>query len=55
MKKPEEYYHTNPDFSEFLWMAEDGADEGLQQQVFQLILVHAMKHLTYCLGIRENV
>ncbi|XP_067929274.1 polyadenylate-binding protein-interacting protein 2B-like [Watersipora subatra] len=33
MKKPEEYYSSGPDFSEYMWMAEDGAEEGLQQQI----------------------
>lgn len=32
MKKPEDY-GSGPDFSEYMWMAEDGAEEGLQQQV----------------------
>lgn len=31
MKKPDD--NCDSDFSEFMWMAEDGADEGLQQQV----------------------
>lgn len=33
MKKPDEVIDRDGDFSEYLWMAEDGAEEGLQQQV----------------------
>lgn len=38
MKKPEENNTTATapgDFSEFMWMAEEGAEEGLKQQVSQ--------------------
>lgn len=31
MKKPDE--PNGPDFSEYLWMAEEGAEEGLEKQV----------------------
>ena len=39
MKKPEEYYSSGPDFSEYMWMAEDGAEEGLQQQVLSCFML----------------
>lgn len=38
MKKPEDY-GSGPDFSEYMWMAEDGAEEGLQQQVNSVLSV----------------
>ena len=31
MKKPEET--SSPDFTEYMWMAEEGAEEGLVKQV----------------------